>query len=37
MSHEVHDPGMPWLQVSLFLDSARSDPRWPAMVELAGL
>jgi len=37
MSHEVHDPGMPWLQVSLFLDSARNDPRWPTMVELAGL
>jgi len=37
MSHEVHDPGMTWLQVSLFLDSARNDPRWPAMVELAGL
>ena len=37
MSHEVHDPGMPWLQVSLFLDSARGDPRWPAMVKLAGL
>jgi len=37
MSHEVHDPGMTWLQVSLFLDSARSDPRWPAMVKLAGL
>ncbi|NIA28070.1 MAG: tetratricopeptide repeat protein [Desulfobulbaceae bacterium] len=37
MSHEVHDPGLPWLQVSLFLDSARNDPRWPAMVKLAGL
>ena len=37
MSHEVHDPGMPWLQVSLFLESARIDPRWPAMVKLAGL
>ncbi len=37
MSHEVHDPGLPWLQVSLFLDSARNDPRWPAVVELAGL
>jgi hypothetical protein len=37
MSHEVHDPGLTGLQVSLFLDAARSDPRWPATVELAGL
>ena len=37
MCDEVHDPGLPWLQVSLFLDAARSDPRWPAIVELAGL
>ncbi len=37
MCADVHDPGLPWLQVSLFLDAARSDPRWPAMVELAGL
>jgi len=37
MSHEVHDPGMPWLQASLFFDSAKNDPRWPAMVKLAGL
>lgn len=37
MCHEVHDPGMPWLQTSPFLVSARNDPRWPVMVELAGL
>ena len=37
MSHEVHDPGLTWLQVSLFLDTAKNDPRWPAIVELAGL
>jgi serine/threonine-protein kinase len=37
MSVDVHDPGLPWLQVSLFLDAAKKDPRWPAMVKLAGL
>jgi len=37
MAHEVHDPGMPWLQASLFFESAKNDPRWPAMVKLAGL
>jgi len=35
-SHEVHDPGMMWLQTSAFLVSLHDDPRWPAMVELAG-
>ena len=37
MSDEVHDPGLPWLQVSPFLDVAKKDPRWPAIVEFAGL
>jgi len=37
MCHEIHDPGMPWLQTSAFLASARNDPRWPVVVELAGL
>lgn len=36
MSHEVHDPGMNWLNASHFLEIARSDPRWPRMLELAG-
>ena len=36
-AHEVHDPGMVWLNASNFLESARSDPRWPRMLELAGL
>jgi len=36
-SHEVHDPGMLWLQGSEFLESARNDSRWPDMVKLAGL
>jgi serine/threonine-protein kinase len=35
-SHEVHDPGMVWLQTSAFLVLVRNDPRWPRMVELAG-
>ncbi len=34
--HEVHDPGIMWLQNSNFLESARNDPRWPRMVALAG-
>ncbi len=36
MCHEVHDPGMLWLQTSSFLESVREDPRWPDMVKLAG-
>ena len=35
-SHEIHDPGMAFLQISQFLAPARSDPRWPSMVKLAG-
>ena len=35
-SHEVRDPGLPWLQTSEFLISAHDDPRWPRMLELAG-
>ncbi len=33
---EVHDPGMAFMQTSQFLASARNDPRWPRMLELAG-
>lgn len=35
-SHEVHDPGLIWVQVSVVLTSARNDPRWPEILELAG-
>ncbi len=37
MAADVRDPGLPWLQVSLFLDTAKNDPRWPDMLQLAGL
>ena len=36
MCHEVHDPGIIWLDASNFLEPARSDPRWPKLVKLAG-
>jgi len=36
MCYEVHDPGMSYMQTSVFLAEASKDPRWPAMLELAG-
>ena len=34
--HEIHDPGMSFLQTSQFFASARDDPRWPGILKLAG-
>ena len=34
---EVRDPGMPWMSTSEFLVSAHDDPRWPEMLQRAGL
>lgn len=35
-SHDIHDPGMMWLQTSSYLARIEDDPRWPRMVKLAG-
>ena len=36
-AYAEHDPGLPWVNVDLFLRSLHGDPRWTELLHRAGL